>query len=69
MLIKKVVMKILSFGKLFRTYLVSMAIRSRNQLKFLNVVTMATTKIVSKLIVMLINFEGTNTNIGFWKII
>ena len=62
-------MKILSFGKLFRTYLVSMAIRSRNQLKFLNVVTMATTKIVSKLIVMLINVEGTNTNIGFWKII
>ena len=54
MLIKKVVMQILFFGKLFRTNVVSMAVKSHNQLQFLNLVTMATTKIVYKPIVMLI---------------
>ena len=46
MLIKKVLIIILVFGKLFRTNVVSMAIQSYNQLKFLNLVTMATTKSV-----------------------
>ena len=46
MLFNKVVMKILVFGTLFRTNVVSMAIKSYNQLKFLNLVTMATTKIL-----------------------
>ena len=45
-LIKKVLIIILVFGKVFRTNVVSMAIQSYNQLKFLNWVTMATTKIV-----------------------
>ena len=38
--------KNIGFWKLFRTTVVSMAIKSHNQLKFLNLVTMATTKIV-----------------------
>ena len=54
MLIKKVVTQILVFGKLFRATVVSMAIKSYNQLKFLNLVTMATTQIVSKPCFMLI---------------
>ena len=45
MLIKKVLIIILFFGKLYRTNVVSMAIHSHNQLKFLNSVTLATTKI------------------------
>ena len=45
MLIKKVVTKILAFGNLFKTIGVSMVIKSYNQLKFLNLVTMATIKI------------------------
>ena len=48
MLIKKVLIIILVFGTLFRTNVVSMAIKSYNQLKFLNLVTMATTKILHK---------------------
>ena len=44
-LIKKVVTKILAFGNLFKTIGVSMVIKSYNQLKFLNLVTMATIKI------------------------
>ena len=43
---KKVETKILDFGKLFRTTVVSMAKKSYNKLKFLNLVTMATMKIV-----------------------
>ena len=39
-------MKILVFGKLFRTNVISLAIKLYNQLKLLNLVTMATTKIV-----------------------
>ena len=46
MLIKKVVTKILAFGNLFKTVGVPHAIKSYNELKFLNLVTMATTKIV-----------------------
>ena len=38
--------KILVFGKLFGTTLVSMATKSYDQLKFLNLVTMATNTIV-----------------------
>ena len=45
-LIKKVVTQILAFGNLFKTIRVSMVIKSYNQLKFLNLVTMATIKIV-----------------------
>ena len=43
---KKVETKILDFGKLFRTTVVSMAKKSYNKLKFLNLVTMATMTIV-----------------------
>ena len=46
MLINKVVMKILVFGKLFRANVISLGIKSYNQLKLLNLVTMATTRIV-----------------------
>ena len=46
MLIKKVVTKILAFGNLFKTIGVSMVIKSYNQLKFLNLVTMVMIKIV-----------------------
>ena len=44
MLIYKIVMKILVSGKLFRTNVIPLAIKSHNQLKFLNLVTMATIK-------------------------
>ena len=64
MLIKKIVTKILVFGKLFRTTVVSMAY----QLKFSSLVTMATNKIVYKWFLMN-NKEGGDKNIGFWKII
>ena len=43
MLIRKVATKILVFGKLFTKVGVSMAIKSYNQLKIMNLVTMATT--------------------------
>ena len=43
---KEVKTKILDFGKLFRTTVVSMTKTSYNKLKFLNLVTMATMKIV-----------------------
>ena len=42
----EVVTKIFAFGNLFKTIGVSMVIKSYNQLKFLNLVTMATIKIV-----------------------
>ena len=42
MLIRKVVTKILAFGKLFTKVGVSMAINPCNQLKIMNLVTMAT---------------------------
>ena len=44
MLIRNVVTKILAFGKLFKKVGVSMAIKSYNQLKIMNLVTMATNK-------------------------
>ena len=43
---KEVKTKILDFGKLFRATVVSMTKTSYNKLKFLNLVTMATMKIV-----------------------
>ena len=46
MLIKKVLIIIIFFAKLFRTNVVFIAIKSYNQLKLLNLVTMATTKMV-----------------------
>ena len=46
MLIMKVIKKVLPFVKLFGTIFVHMATESYNQFKFLNLVTMATTKIV-----------------------
>ena len=51
-LTRKLVTKILVFGKLFRTTVISMAIKSYNQIK--NVYA---------------NKEGSNKDIGFWKII
>ena len=48
MLIKKVLIILFVFGTLFRTNVVSMAIKTYNQLEFLNLVTMATTKILYK---------------------
>ena len=45
MLIMKVINKVLAFVKLFGTAVVPME-KSYNQFKFLNLVTMATTKIV-----------------------
>ena len=42
MLIRKLVTKVLAFRQLFTKIGVSMAIKSYNQLKILNVVTMAT---------------------------
>ena len=41
-----------------------MAKKSYNQLKFMNLVTMATNKIV-----FYANKEGSTKDIGFWKII
>ena len=46
MLIMKVINKVLAFVKLFETTVVPMATISYNQFEFLNLVTMATTKIV-----------------------
>ena len=46
--------KILDFGKLFGTTVVYMAKKSYNKPEFLNLVTMATMKIVRKLILTLI---------------
>ena len=43
-LIKKVVTKLLAFGYLFKTVGVSNAIKSYNEPKFLNLVTMETIK-------------------------
>ena len=48
------------FEKLFRTTVVSMSTKCYNQLKFLNLVTMATTKIVYQSFVMLIKKEVMN---------
>ena len=45
-----------------------MAIKSYNQLKFLNLVTMAISKIVLKGVFDTYK-EGGNRNINFWKII
>ena len=45
-LIKKVVTKILAFGYLFKKVRVSNAIKSYNEHKFLNLVTMETIQIV-----------------------
>ena len=42
------------FGKLFRTTVVSMKLKSYNQLNFLNLVTMETTNVIQKPFVMLI---------------
>ena len=53
-LIKEVVIKLKSSGKLFWTTVFFMATKSYSQLKFLNLVTMATNKIVSELFLMLI---------------
>ena len=47
--------------------MIFMATTSYNQLKFFNLVTMATHKIVSNLFDA--NKEGGNRNIGFWYII
>ena len=46
MLMKKVLIILLVFAILFRTNVVFIAIKSYNQLKLLDLVTMATTKIV-----------------------
>ena len=46
MLTNKVVIKILFFGKLFRTNVISLEIKLYKQLKLLNSITMATTKLV-----------------------
>ena len=64
MLIKKVATKILFFGKLFWTTVVSMASKSYNQLKFLNLVTMATKQNCIK-IGFDANKEGSIKDIGF----
>ena len=54
--------KILDFGKLFRTTVVSIEKISFNQLKFMNLVTTATNKIV-----FYANKEDSHKDIGFWK--
>ena len=69
MLIKKVGIKIKVLRKLFRTTVVSMTTKSHNQLKFLNLVMMATTTICTKNSFFYANKEGSNKNIGFRKII
>ena len=53
--IKKIVTKKLVTGILFKATVVSMATKSYNQLKLLNLVTMATEKNVYETFVMLIN--------------
>ena len=60
--------KVLVFGKLFGTTVVSMATKSYDQIKFLNYVTMATTKNCIK-IDFDANKECGNTDIGVCKII
>ena len=55
-------------GKLTRTTVVSITIKSYNQLKFLNCVTMATAKIRQKSHIDA-NKEGSKEYIGFGEII
>ena len=48
--------------------MVSMTTKSQNQLKLLNLVTMATKK-NGKRVDLMLNKEGDNKNIRFWKTI
>ena len=66
-LIKNIVTKIKVFGKILGTSVVSVPSKSYNQLKFLNLVTMATNKIALTLFLDA-NKEGRYKDIGFWKL-